>query len=73
MRLWIDDRLVLDEWRDGGVREILADYGLTAGQHSLRVEYYDSVAEARLRVWWERLVTSTPTATATATATIASP
>ena len=54
-RLWVDDRLILDVWRDGGAREVTADYALVRGTHSLRVEYYENTGEARVHVWWEKV------------------
>jgi hypothetical protein len=58
-RLWIDDRLVLDTWRDGSLREVLVDWAVTQGTHSLRLEYYENTGDARVRLWWEKL--SSPT------------
>ncbi|MCX6017798.1 MAG: PA14 domain-containing protein [Chloroflexi bacterium] len=40
VRVYIDDKLVLDEWRDGPVRERSVDVAL-GGAHLLRVEYYE--------------------------------
>jgi hypothetical protein len=54
-RLWVDDRLVIDTWRDGAAREITFDQALTEGRHSLRVVYYEHTGEARIRVWWEKI------------------
>ena len=54
MRLFIDDVLVLDEWKDGGRREVAADYTLAAGVHTLMVEYYERVGNALIQVWWEK-------------------
>jgi len=54
-RLWVDDRLILDTWRDGGAREVTADWALTQGRHRLRVEYYERTGDARIRVWWKKV------------------
>jgi hypothetical protein len=54
-RLWVDDRLILDTWHDGGVREVTADHALARGTHHLRVEYYERRGEARIRVWWKKV------------------
>jgi len=54
-RLWVDDQLIVDSWRDGSVRELTSDHALTQGSHSLRVEFYENTGEARVHVWWERL------------------
>ena len=54
-RLWVDDRLLIDEWRGGASRELTSDYAISAGDHKLRVEYVEFGAEARLKVWWEKV------------------
>lgn len=54
-RLWIDNQLVIDEWRDGAERERTVDVGLAAGTHTLRVEYYESAGNARVRLTWEKV------------------
>jgi hypothetical protein len=54
-RLWVDNRLVVDSWRDGAVRELTADYTMTRGLHGLMVEFYEHTGEARIRVWWEKI------------------
>ena len=60
MRLYVDGALVIDEWRDGGQRQVTADRQLAAGQHSLRVEYYERSGVALVRLQWEKR-TSTAT------------
>ena len=55
VRMWIDDQLVLSDWRDGAVREVTADWTVLAGNHTIRVEYYDRAASAVLRVGWDKL------------------
>lgn len=55
MRLWVNDRLLIDEWRDGSVRERSAEIDLGAGWHNLRVEFYENTQFARARVTWERV------------------
>ncbi len=52
-RLWIADRLVCDAWRVADGAEISGEMELTAGQrYDLRLEYYDNLGPARLRVSW---------------------
>jgi hypothetical protein len=55
VRVYVDDRLVIDSWRDGPVRELTSDYALARGTHSLRVDYYERTGEARIRVWWAKV------------------
>ena len=54
VRLYIDDVLIIDEWRDGAVREIVAERWLAAGNHTIRVEYYDRTYDAVIQLWWEQ-------------------
>ena len=58
-RVWVDGQIVLDEWHDGSVREVYADYPLTRGEHTVQVDYYEHLGGAEIKLWWERL---TPTA-----------
>lgn len=39
VRIWIDDVLVVDQWRESGVRTVNVDVNVAAGLHNLRVEY----------------------------------
>ncbi len=59
-RLWIDNRLVIDAWRDGSTRELTADVPLAAGEHVIRLEYYENVGQARVRLHWEPITPSFP-------------
>jgi hypothetical protein len=55
VRLWVDDRLVIDSWRDAAARELTADVPMVAGQHKLRLEYYERADNARIRLWWDKI------------------
>jgi beta-glucosidase len=53
-RLWLDDRLIIDNWRKQSYRTLLSDMPLEAGRtHDLRVEYYETTGNARIRLVWE--------------------
>jgi len=53
VRMWLDDWVVLDQWQDGIRRGYIAGFeGLSAGRHTVRVEYYENVGEAVIRFWW---------------------
>lgn len=56
VRIYVDGALIIDQWHDGSLRESTGDYRLTAGNHNLRVEYYERTANAVARIWWEKLV-----------------
>lgn len=55
VRVWVDDWKVLDQWQDGIRRTYTAVFeGLSAGRHTIRVEYYEHRGEAVLRLWWTK-------------------
>jgi hypothetical protein len=54
-RLWVDGVLVIDQWHDGSYRETTADLALVQGAHDLRVDYYEHLGSAQVRLWWERV------------------
>ena len=69
VRLWVDDDLLIEDWRDSVAERVEQDAALEAGPHGLVVEYYERGAHAALQVGWELLGTPTPTATGTLAAT----
>jgi hypothetical protein len=54
-RLYIDDELVLDSWKDGSFREVTAEVALAKGTHSMRLEYYEHTGNARISLKWEKV------------------
>lgn len=52
MRVWVDDVLIIDSWKDGAARTISADRHLSSGDHRIRVQYYDSTHMAYARLTW---------------------
>jgi PKD repeat protein/uncharacterized protein YgiM (DUF1202 family) len=54
VRLWIDDALVIDSWRDGRSRLIQAERQLGSGKHRVKVEYYERGGGAQIEVEWQR-------------------
>jgi hypothetical protein len=59
MRLWLDGRLILDEWSDHRAEHFSADVNVSKGVHALRVEYYENTLGARALVSWEHLACAT--------------
>lgn len=56
VRVWVDDRLVIDEWQTStGEAGYSADVYLSGGNHDIRVEYYEAGGKAEVYVWWENL------------------
>lgn len=54
VRVWVDDRLLIDRWYDHPAAEIFtAATQLTRGTHTIRVDYYEHLDRAELEVWWE--------------------
>jgi hypothetical protein len=72
IRVWLDQDLIFDRWRDQPYQEMVIERVVAAGAHFLRVEYYQHLGAARVSVRWEQpalTVTNTPTATASSTVT----
>lgn len=55
MRFYVNNNLVIDEWRDGSVREVSVNYWLASGVYDLRLEYYERTGSAQIAFWWERV------------------
>jgi hypothetical protein len=53
LRLYVDNVLLINEWRDASYREVSANYWLAAGSHQIYVEYYEHLGDATARIWWE--------------------
>jgi hypothetical protein len=60
VRVWLDNQLIIDEWRDGSARSVSVERGLTQGSHSLRVEYYERSGDASIKFGWEKVSTPPP-------------
>jgi len=69
VRVYVDGERIIDGWRDGPARLYTVDRTLTAGDHTVRVEYYDRVQAARIHLWWETVSGPTPTPGPTPTST----
>jgi hypothetical protein len=52
MRVWVDDELIIDQWRDQPPTTYTAQKYLGAGHHLVRVEYYENFGGAVARVAW---------------------
>ncbi len=66
-RVWVDGALVVDAWQDGPQRTVSGEISLGAGNHAVRVDYYERTGGASIKFWSERIA-ATPTAAATVTA-----
>jgi hypothetical protein len=50
VRLWVDDRLVLDDWETGAARDVSVTLQMTEGKHDLKVEYFEQRGKARIHL-----------------------
>lgn len=55
VRIYVDDKLVLDAWDVGPARQVSANVVLGKGPHNLRVEYHKDKDPAQIEVWWEQI------------------
>jgi LysM repeat protein len=55
VRVWVDGILIIDEWHDTAPRHYIADKELSAGNHTLQIDYYQNQGGARIRFWPDRL------------------
>ena len=55
VRLWVDDVLIIDDWRDREATWSFVDHRVAQGTHHVRVEYYEHGGGAALQVAWERV------------------
>ena len=46
LRLFVDGNLIIDEWHNGGAREVVANYALNKGLHAIRVEHREITGDA---------------------------
>jgi beta-glucosidase len=53
-RLWLDDRLIIDNWvkRSYGTKEAAVNLA-PSSTHALRLEYFESTGNARLKLLWD--------------------
>ena len=55
VRVYFDGRPILDTWSDGVHLNLAVTInGITAGEHSLKVEQFERGGGASLRVWWAK-------------------
>ncbi|MEZ4729804.1 MAG: PA14 domain-containing protein [Caldilineaceae bacterium] len=52
VRLYVDDRLILESWQVGARRTLSIDYALTAGEHTIRLDYFEQRGEALVNLRW---------------------
>lgn len=55
VRIFVDDRLVVDAWREGPALSVFGDISLGTGWHTIRVEYFQRGGVAVIYVKYARL------------------
>jgi len=60
VRVWVDNRLVIDQWRDQSPTSHMGQIDLTAGAHGLRMDYYERQGGALASLKWEPVTTPGP-------------
>lgn len=60
VRVYLNNQLVLDGWRDGYNDVTNRFFAVGAGIHTIRVEYYERTGNESLRVWWYEDITNSP-------------
>jgi len=63
VRVFVDDQQIINGWRAGGLRTYTADRALSAGDHAIRVEYYERTGVARVYFWVRKVSGPAPTPT----------
>lgn len=59
VRVWLDEKLIIDDWSEHALREAQATVRLVARQrYKIRVEYYDQAEVAALKLSWSSPSTS---------------
>jgi hypothetical protein len=70
IRFWVDGVLQLDKWPDPTGAAFPVDLNLTEGNHTLRVDYFESGGVANMQATWQQTsVCPAPTNTSTNTPT----
>ena len=54
VRVWLDDTQILNNWQNQGLTPNLATRQVSAGKHTLRVEYYENNGGAAAQFRWLR-------------------
>lgn len=57
IRVWLDNVLIINAWRDQGPTPYLVNRVLTAGAHTIKVEYYENTGAAIAQFRWLRSAT----------------
>ncbi len=52
VRVWVDGTVVIDAWNDSATRTLTGEIVLPAGDHTIKMEYYEAGGDAVARLSW---------------------
>lgn len=52
IRVWLDNNLIVDAWRDQGLTEYRVTMSVGSGNHAIKVEYYENSGGAAAQFRW---------------------
>jgi hypothetical protein len=55
VRLWVDDRLVIDEWEPNPLHTVTVDLRMANGKHDIKLEYFERSGQARIQFDTEKI------------------
>jgi LysM repeat protein len=55
VRVWLDNVLIIDQWHDTAPRQYSVESQLSAGTHSLQIDYYQNQGGAQIKFWVDRI------------------
>lgn len=55
VRVWLDNVMIIDQWHDTATKEYIADSQLSAGTHTLQIDYYQNQGTGQIRFWVDRV------------------
>jgi len=61
MRVWVDGKLIIDEWDLNDAPTVTADVKLGKGDHKIKVEYFEEGGNAVAKLSWAKVEASSPT------------
>lgn len=61
MRVWVDDTLVINSWFDSQAHPVSGDVYVNAGDHRVKVEYYEAGGQAVAKLNWQQVSGTPPT------------
>lgn len=69
IRVYIDNNLIIDEWRDQGGAKFTADRVVTSGVHAIKIEYFEDGGGAGIEFNFQKILPSSPIVTVAPTPT----